>query len=131
MALLDPLAPYLGLIKIGIVVALVAGAFLGGCHKQRQIDQAKLQKAATALREASAALSASAVALNEADALARAAMHAAEVQAKLAEAAVEGAERDAEVYADQLADIERELVVAKRDPDCKQLLEVTSCAALH
>lgn len=135
MSILDPLAPYMGLIKIAVLAALVAGAFVSGCSHgkaaQREADRARLDKAAAALRDAGAALEASAIALNEADALAKAAQHAALVHAKLAEEAVEGAQRDAEVYADQLAGIERELERAKRDPDCKQLLEMKSCAVFR
>jgi outer membrane murein-binding lipoprotein Lpp len=135
MSILDPLAPYLGLIRIGLYAAIVAGAFLGGCSHgksaQREADRARLDKAAADLRAAGAALEASAAALYEVDALTRAAKHAADVQAKRAREEVAAAQRDAEEYQDQLASIERELEQAKRDPACKQLLEVASCAVLR
>lgn len=138
MSILDPLAPYIGLIKILVLAVLVGAAFIGGCRAQKGADRDRLDKAAADLRAASVelgkahlALDASAKALREVDRQAKAAQAAAERLAKVAAEAVEGAERDAEAYADQLADVERELARAKRDPDCKQLLEVQSCAALR
>ena len=127
IAALDPIRPYLWLAKwLGLAV-VVSVLFVGGCrHGERR--QAEKDNAVILKAQREAATMAETLRQIDADtqAMAREAADRVE-QAKAAEArAIEGART---LRAD-LAEVNREIAEAKRDPDCKRLMETKSCALL-
>lgn len=90
-----------------------------------------LLNAGAELRRAQYALTAAAGALRQVDQAAAAAQEAAAERQRQADFAKERALMAAAALKKQIGAIESDLERAKRDPECKRLLEATSCAALQ
>lgn len=125
------LTPYLLYIKLGLAAVVIALAFGGGCKYQAGRDAKKLAACDKQLTDTRAALAVTAETLRQVDAETLAAQKRAEENARTARQIAEQADRDAAAYRKRLTSIERELVDAKRDPKCRQQLELPVCAALR
>ena len=111
--------------------------FFGGrsCGTSAGVDeradlQGNLKDAAAALTDARDSLRGCSTSLNAVNAQAEQEIEDAQLAAKEAAEAVAEAEQDAHTYRTRLQEMERDLAKAKRDPDCREALEATSCAAL-
>lgn len=131
MGVLSALSPYMLWLKIGLAVALFAGGVVTGCQVQERRDALEIEKKDRALENASRDLLAASTALRQVSAATRAEAERAREQAEAGQAAVEQARRDAEAYRAQLGDIRADLEDAKRDPDCRRILELPTCAVLR
>lgn len=135
MNVLDPIRPYLWLAKwVGLAV-VVSVLFVGGCRhgeKRQAEEDAKAIKAAqdeTARHKAQSAILVQRI--NEIDAeTAETARLAQERIAAAEEAAKRAAKAEAALRA-EMGQIERDIAKAKRDPDCRRLMETRTCALLH
>lgn len=112
----DPIRPYLSLVKLGLLVALLGASMLGGCRWQASRDADKLAAKDAVIAERNAALQAAADALRGAgaairtvNAQAEANVLAAMEQARRGADAAAAARRDAEKTAGRVASLEREL----------------------
>jgi predicted component of type VI protein secretion system len=83
------------------------------------------------LRRSEYALQAAAATLRQIDQATAAALEAASERQRQADFAKEGAVMAAAALKKQIGAIESDLDRAKLDPDCKRLLEATSCASLQ
>lgn len=131
---LGPLAPYANLIKWGLIVALLLGTFVTGCNHGTGRQFAKDKDAIAAADERAniqaqqAAILAGTLAQIEAETAEReASAKAVADKAKQAAARAEKAEKQ---LRSELATIERDIDKAKRNPDCKRVLESPTCARL-
>lgn len=135
MISLDPIRPYLWLLKAGAALAITSALFVSGCNhgkrEQAADDQAQMDDLSHQLLVASTALRGAADALNVVSAETKAAEAAASAQAKQAAEAVAAAKSRAKTMRAQLDQAETDLDQAKRDPDCHLLLETPSCAAFR
>lgn len=135
MLSLDPIRPYLWLIKAGAALAIASTLFVQGCNhgkrEQAAADQAEVDDLSHQLLVASAALRGAADALNVVSDETKRAEAAAQAQAAAAAEAVKAAQHRAKTFERELAGAERELERAKTDPDCRLLLETPSCAAFR
>lgn len=95
-----------------------------------QKDRA-LMVAGGELRRAEYALQAAAATLRQIDQATAAALEAAAERQRQADFAKERAQMAAAALKKQIGAIESDLDRAKLDPDCKRLLEATSCASLQ
>jgi hypothetical protein len=131
MKLPDAIAPYASLLKWGLIAALLLGTFVSGCSHGRAQSAQAIAKKNAALLDAAAALRASQSALQAVNNNAKAEQAAAKVQAKRAAAAEQRANEAADRLVRKYAQIEHEIELAKRDPECKRALEASTCATLH
>lgn len=135
MLSLDPIRPYLDLLKVGAALAIATVLFVSGCNhgkrNQAADDLAEMDGLRHELLVASTALRGAADALNVVNSETKAVETAAAVQAKQAEAAVAAAKDRAKDLRAQLAKAEADLEHAKREPNCRLLLETPSCAAFR
>jgi hypothetical protein len=123
MISIDPLRPYLWLIKAGVVALFASLLVFGGCQWQGKRDQAKILKLETAVAERNTALNAAAASLRGAseaikavNAQAEANVLAAMEQARRGSDAAAAARRDAEKTAGRVESLERQL--AKERTTC-------------
>ena len=119
---LDPIRPYLGVIKIALYVLLLSATFIGGCshgeaNKAKVIaaQQQKLHDAGNALRAAGKALREVNAEAERRIAADKQSKKDAAAAGKVAAAALQKLRKDRTKYA---AAIER----ARRNPDCDALL---------
>lgn len=127
----EAIAPYLSLIKLAALAVLVALAFGGGCSVQSGRDAKAMAKKDRALSEAASALRASSAILREVDAQTQAMAREAAEQVKAAKQAEARAAEGAKALRSELAGINADIAKAKRDPDCKRMMEVRTCALLR
>lgn len=133
---------YLAIAKWGGLVAVLLALVLWG--RSCGIDSAEaksrdtiatkdraLQTAEGELRHAEYALQAAASTLRQIDQATAAAVEAATERQRQADFAKERAQMAAAALKKQIGAIESDLDRAKLDPDCKRLLEATSCASLQ
>lgn len=133
---LDPLRPYLWVLKAGAALAIASTLFVQGCshgkREQAAEDRAELDAKDHDLLVASNALRGAADALYVVSNQTREAEAAAQAQAAAAADAVKAAKARAKTLQQRLASAEDELEAAKAaDPDCRKLLETPSCAAFR
>lgn len=135
MLSLDPIRPYLDLIKVGAALAIASALFVGGCNHGKRNQAAEDLTEMDGLRHnllvASTALRQAADVLHVISAETKAAEAAAEERAQQAAQAVDRAKARAKSLQAQLADAEADLERAKREPNCRLLLETPSCAAFR
>ena len=135
MSILDPLRPYAALLRVVGWLLLASVLLFGGCSWGRSIEKNKaagaiaaknaaLVRASTALQQAADTLKAIDRATGEAEARAKEA-------ARQADAAVDRAAKAEKTYQQRLAAEQAAIDRAKRDPDCRKLLETKSCAVLR
>lgn len=135
MSILDPLRPYAALLRVVGWLLLASVLLFGGCSWGRSIEKnnaagtiaaknAALVRASTALQQAADTLKAIDRATGEAEARA-------EEAARQADAAVDRAAKAEKTYQQRLAAEQAAIDRAKRDPDCRKLLETKSCAVLR
>ncbi|SDW94491.1 hypothetical protein [Lysobacter enzymogenes] len=116
-----------------VLVLVLIGRGCGARTAQATVfakDRALLSAGAE-LRRAQYALSAAAGALRQVDQAAAQAQEAAAERQRQADFAKERALMAAAALKSQMTGIAADLDRAKRDPDCRRLLEATSCASLH
>lgn len=132
---LGPLQPYVWLLKAGAALAIASALFVGGCNhgkrEQAADDLAEMDGLRHQLLLASTALQQAADVLHVISAETKAAEAAAQAQADQSAATVKRAQARAKSLQGQLIYAEREIERAKRDPDCRLLLETPSCAAFR
>lgn len=131
MTIPDPIRPYVDLIRLALWIALalaIAGiGFYGGLRWNA--DEVADAEARIAVAER--ALGDFATTFNEVNAQYARDRLAAERQAERAAEAVERADRRADQYRETLGGVRAEIEEAKRDPDCRAILEQTTCAVLR
>lgn len=131
----DPIRPYLGLLKVGAALTIASALFVGGCNhgkrNQAAEDLAEMDGLRHELLVASTELSIAADVLSGISVETKTAETAAAAQAKQAKAAVAAANGRAKDLQAQLAEAEADLERAKREPNCRLLLETPSCAAFR
>lgn len=128
---LDPIRPYADLIRLlvwaGFALAIAGGGFYGGL--QWNADEVADERARVAdLNRALGSFVETFDAVNEQHRLDR---KAAEAQAKRADAAILRADQRAAGYRSALGEVQDEIEEAKRDPECKAILERATCAVLR
>lgn len=135
MNVLAPIRPYLWLAKwLGLAV-VVSVLFVGGCRhgeKRQSREDAKAIKAAldeAAAHKAQASVLAQRIAEIDAE-TAEMARLAQERIAAAEEAAKRAAKAEAALRA-EMGQIERDIAKAKKNPDCRRMLEAKVCASLH
>lgn len=135
IAALDPIRPYLWLAKwLGLAV-VVSVLFVGGCRhgeKRQAEEDAKAIKAAqdeTARHMAQSAVLVQRI--NEIDAETAAVAREAAERVKAADEAAKRAVKAEAALRAEMGEIERDIAKAKKDPDCKRLMESRTCALLH
>lgn len=135
MSILDPLRPYAALLRVVGWLLLASVLLFGGCSWGRSIEKNKvaetiaaknaaLVRASNALQQAADTMKAIDKATDEAEAKA-------EEEARKADAAVDRAAKAERAYQERLAADSVAIDRAKRDPDCRKLLETESCAVLR
>lgn len=135
IAALDLLRPYLWLAKwIGLAV-IVAVLFVGGCRhgeKRQAEEDAKAIKAAqdeTARHKAQSAILVQRI--NDIDAETAEVARQAADRVKAAEEAATRAVKAETALRAEIGEIERDIAKAKRDPDCRRMMEAKVCALLQ
>lgn len=128
---LDPIRPYADLIRLlvwaGFALALVGGGFYAGL--QWNEDEVADERARVAdLNRALGSFVETFDAVNKQHGLDRV---AAEAQARRSDAAVKRADERAAGYQTALGEVQAEIEVAKRDPECRAILERATCAVLR
>ncbi|UHQ21905.1 hypothetical protein LVB77_14645 [Lysobacter sp. 5GHs7-4] len=135
MTRLDPIRPYLALIKVAAALTIALVMFVTGCNhgkrEQAADDRALLDEKDHALLEAHTALGTAAAKFREISANTQVQAVAAKARAQLADAAVQAAKVRADTLQSQLKAAQHELDEAMTDPDCRKLLETPSCAAFR
>ncbi len=130
MSILDPLAPYVGLLKVAGVALIFCVSVFGGCRWQASHDAGKLATKDAAMAVYAADIAALSNALNEVNAAADQAKRDAAAQAAYAVQAVRQADRDREAYDKKLEGVTDALERAKREPVCRAQLETPLCVEL-
>lgn len=123
----DPIRPYLGLLKAGLVVAVLVGVFAKGCSYGTERTTEKhaelMAKKDQALRGAAASLRGAAQVLREVDAEAERLLKAqAEAKEREADAAAIAAQAQAEL-AKSAAEFKKALANARKNPECVAVLD--------
>lgn len=127
---LDPIRPYLSLIKTILIVGVVVGAFVTGCsYKAKDVatDMAALETQVEALSTANTKWAEGAAAATK----------QAQANKKLAAEETARAEKLANVISDlrsktdvKINTLENQLQEAKRVPECSRLLQQQFCSAV-
>lgn len=132
---LDPLRPYLGLLRVGGWLLLASVLLFGGCSWGRSIErEAKTAEIAAKDRkigELTALVNGAGSALDAVNRQAAQDEAAAEEKMREADFAKERALMDAEDLRRKLVKTEAELEDAMRDPGCRAELERPACAVLR
>lgn len=123
----DPIRPYLGLLKAGLVAAVLAGVFVKGCsygtERTAEKHAALLAKKDQALRGAAASLRGAAQVLRDVDAEAARLLKAQdEARQREAEASAIAAKAQAELVA-SAAEFRKALANARKNPGCNAVLD--------
>ncbi|QDH70850.1 hypothetical protein [Marilutibacter alkalisoli] len=127
----DPLRPYIYLVGLAISATLVLGGFVTGCRHGKASNAVAAARSAEAAGRAQASVNVMRTTLQEISRRAAEARAAASDWKRKAEQAADHARVAARKHEQTLAEIERELERAKRDPDCRAQLEEQLCVALH
>ena len=116
---------------LALALLLVLGGRSCGAESTRKQYADDLTAASEALTEAKDQLRGCATSLTWANEQVIENKRRADEQAVRAAEAVEEALRAGERYARELGKVDAELEAAKADPDCRRMLEMPACAALH
>lgn len=127
MSLLDPIKPYLTLIKWGIAALLLGVAFFGGCSCQKEKEMNKRAELTTVIEAQKAQIAVLNTQLNDVSSQTKANKKAAEDAAKLAEQYAEEAAKAKAQLDKKQEEWDRKFAKAKNDPDCKELLRMKLC----
>lgn len=127
----DALRPYADLLKVALLLTLLTATFIGGCSHGAGKGEAQRVVLEGRVDDLNRALGEFVRVFDDVNATAKANAEAAKAQAVLADKAVERAEQWAGEYRERLTEVEAEIDEAKRDPDCRRLLESKSCAVLR
>ena len=130
MISLDPLKPYLGLIRAGLFFAMVCGAFVVGCQRGEDNKAEELSKAHNRITSLETSLSGFIDTFDRVNAAAKKAKAEAQAQQARTDQALRAAEQDAREYQSRLSLIQRDLDKAKRDPKCAEQLRQQLCVRL-
>lgn len=127
----DWLRPYADLLKVALLLSLLTVTFIGGCSHGTGKGEAKRVVLQARVDDLNRALGEFVRVFDDVNATAKANAEASKAQAALADKAVERAEKWAGEYRERLTEVEAEIEEAKRDPDCRRLLESKSCTVLR
>ncbi|WP_460821484.1 hypothetical protein [Lysobacter olei] len=128
---LDPIRPYLDLIRTGLFVAVVFGAYATGCSNERKSNEAERALAKSRITSLETSLSDHIALYDRMNAKATKEKQAAEDQAKRAEEALKVARKAEDEYQTRLAMIQRDLDKSMRDPKCAEQLRAKLCTVLR
>lgn len=135
MISLDPIRPYLWLAKWIGAALILSTAFIGGCNhgqsEQLQDDEARIAKAERERDDQAAHVATLSGRLRTIDAETAEVARQAADQKRAADEAAKRAVLKAQALQAELAGIEADIAKAKRDPDCKRMMEARTCALLH
>lgn len=127
MSPVDPIRPYLGLIRTVLCIGLLVGTYITGCTRgadgKAEELAGEISSKNARIGELERAVSGHAQALADAQSQSQAAIDEAERRRQLADAAAQAAELGAEAARKAAADFERKWAdAAKRKPACAALL---------
>ena len=132
MSLFDPLratlAPYLAAIKLALMAAVFLGGLFTGCQCQERRDVKKIEKAQSSVLYYKGQAEANAAALTEVNKQYKANKQAAIEWQERASDAADAAEKQKRLNLKEQLKWEKELAAAKKDPDCKALMESHICS---
>ncbi|MGQ4661329.1 hypothetical protein [Lysobacter sp. F6437] len=127
----DVMAAVKWIAGLALACLLTVGGCSYGVNRERSAHADALRKSSEAMITARDQLRGCATSLNFANDQALRNQELAEQEAERADAEVKQALKDAIAYARRLGELEGEIEAAKADPDCRRVLESTTCSVLR
>lgn len=131
MRLPDAIAPYASLLKWLLIVGLLVAVRVEGCTAGKRSNDGEIAVLEGRVDSLNASLTGFIKLYDQVNAQADASVRLAAEHAKRADMAEKRADKAGSVYVKEVAQVDRDLIQAKRDPTCNEILERPVCAALR